>query len=181
VPTEESSYTFSDPRITDEVVEGILPSPAETSATLGRSPGAWALENPGSWGQELEGMDLNASGIIAGWTAAFVRLRTPPAGALKQGIALSITFHGTADEAERTYQYIRGAFGIQPGEGDERQTIADAVSMIPAHGVILIRQRTVTVMMVGMDAVGRDVSAGPREFARLLALGIDEFARSQSP
>ncbi len=180
VPTEEPSFTSSDPRITEAVVEGMLPSPAETSATLGLTPGAWVLQNPGPWGQELEGMDLARSGITAGWSAAFVPLRTPEAGATTEGVALSITFHGTADDAERTYQYVRGGFGVQPGE-DERETVADAVSMITAHGVIIIRQQTVTVMMVGMGAGGGEVREGARDFARLVALGVDDFVRSQGP
>jgi hypothetical protein len=178
---EESSFTTSDPRITEEVVEGILPSPAETSATLGLAPGAWVLENSGSWGQELEHYDFTDSGIIAGWTAAFVPLLTPAAGATTEGIFLSITFQEMPDQAERSYQFIRGEFEIQPGEGDERETVANAISMIPAYGLVIFRHRTVTAWVSMTHTEDRDVSVGLREFARLLALGIDEFVRSQGP
>jgi hypothetical protein len=176
VPTEEPSFTSSDPRITEAVVEGILPSPAETSASLGLAPGVWVLDNPGSWGQELEHFDFTDSGIIAGWTAAFVPSLTPAAGATPVGIFLSITFHDTSEQAERTYQFTRGEFGIQPGEGDERETVADAISVLTGDGIMIIRHQTVTAILGGMG-----VRAGAREFVRMLALGIDDFVRSQGP
>jgi hypothetical protein len=162
----------------------MLPSPAATSATLGLAPSAWIIRP--DLGQEFEGFDFKTSGVTAGWVAWFQPVLTPAAGATLEGMYLSLAFHSTPEDAERTYQYLRGVTGVQPGGESTGETIADAVSMMPLPvdppatvSGIIIRQRTVTVMVVVIHGENRDVSAGLRDFARMLALGIDEFVRSQ--
>ncbi len=163
------------------MIEGILPSPAATSAAFGLANGAWVLR--ADLGQEFEGFDFKGSGMTAGWLALFQPALTPAAEAALEGMYLSsLAFHDTPEHAERTYRYIRGAYGAQPG--DERDTIADAVSMTtlsPSISGIIIRQHTVTAAVVMVHGENRDVSAGLRDFARMLALGIDDFARAQGP
>jgi hypothetical protein len=46
---------------------------------------------------------------------------------------------------------------------------------------MIMRQQTVTAFVSMTHDEDRGVSAGLREFARMLALGIDEFAGTQSP
>ncbi len=201
VPVEEILPVPEDEERHLKVVEGILPSPAETSAILGLAPGVWALLGTG-FGQELEHLDVTDSGITAGGAALFVpaltpaagatpegmylspadyhRRRTPAAGAPEDSMYLSLVFHDTPEHAERTYQHLRGELGDRILPGDERDTIADAVSS-DSCCIIIIRQHTVTALVVAMLLDGRDVSAGLREFARMLALGIDEFVRTQGP
>jgi hypothetical protein len=195
---EERQSLFSDPQTHWKAVQGILPSPAETSAILDVAPGAWALLGLG-FGQELENFEFNGSGITDGGQVVFVPALTPTAGATPEGMYLSeadyrrrpapsadappfgmylsLVFHDTPEHAERTYQHLRGQFGDRV-LGDERETIADAVSS-DDRGIIVIRQATVTAMVFMNE--DRDVGAGLREFARMLALGIDEFIRSQGP
>jgi hypothetical protein len=199
VPIEESLPVPGDEERHLKVVEGILPSPAATSAILDLEPGVWALLGVG-FGQELEHLDFTDSGITAGGTALFVpalepaagatpegmylspadyhRRPTPTAGATPYGMYLSLVFHDTPEQADRTYQHLRGELGDRILSGDEKETIADAVSSDNCC-IIVIRQGTVTAMVVMLE--DRDVGAGLREFARMLALGIDEFVRTQSP
>lgn len=179
---EESQSIPSDPRISLKLVEGILPSPAATSATLGLAPGAWVLR--ADLGQEFEGIDIRRYGVTAGWVAFFRPALAPAAGALPEGMYLSLAFHSTSEDAERTYQYVSGVTGVQPGGESTGETIADAVSMMAGASTvsgIIIRQRTVTAAVVMVVGESRDASVGLRDFARMLALGIDEFVRSQGP
>lgn len=196
VPTDENSFVPTDLRITEKVIAGILPSPAQTSSTLGTAPGVWVL-SVGGLGQEFEHFDFRDSGMTASLAAWFMHALTPAPNETPEGMYLSLgsgrrlgatttemyvslAFHDAPEHAEQTYQFLRREFGIQPGEEDEQETIADAVSMI-LPGVIVIRQKTVTAMMIAMGAEGPGVSAELREFARLLAQGIDEFVRTQGP
>lgn len=198
-PVEERQSIFSDPQAHWKAVQGILPSPAETSAILDLAPGVWALLGLG-FGQELEHFDFNGSGITDGGLVSFVPALTPTAGGTPEGMYLSeadyrrrpapaadappygmylsLVFHDTPEHAERTYQHLRGVFGGRVLPEDERAPIADAVSS-DNRGIIVIRQGTVTAMVFMNE--DRDVAAGLREFARMLALGIDEFVRSQGP
>ncbi len=169
VPIEEGEFVPSDPRITEEVVEGILPSPADTSATLELAPGAWTIEPLEPW---------------RGWSAWFQPAPlTPTAGAIPEGIGVTLFFRGTTEEAEEWFRYA--CCGENPAEplGDERGTIADAALMqtFGSSATITIRQGTVIAQVSMQHGAERDVSAGLRAFAQMLALGIDEFLRSQGP
>jgi hypothetical protein len=97
---------------------------------------------------------------------------------------MTLVFHSTPEGAERTYRHIRSVTGCQEQDG---MTVADAVSITTAHptdvpfsfSFTCIRQQTVTVLVGMTHDRDHDVTAGLREFARMLALGIDEFVRSQ--
>jgi len=181
----------NDPRISLEVVEGILPSSAATSATLGIAPGSWVIAPYLGYEFALTfaGKD---SGVTAGWYAWYCSASL--ADAMPEEMGVELFFHDTPEHAEQTYQYLRAdhevnGYEVFQSEGEE--TIAAAVSMMtltvtatddPARStVIIIRHGAVTATTQVRHDEDRDVSAGLREFARMLALGIDEFVRSQGP
>jgi hypothetical protein len=188
-PTAERQFNIpSDPRISAQVVESMLPTPEAASATLGLAPGAWVLEAGIGGLEDFDFFDAARAGLTAGWTARF-----EPGARL----SLSFFFHGTPEDADRTYQIMRDTLNSFLHATDlvgasiplEGEAIADAASMVslapadardgPAATTIVIRKGTVTAMVGMTHGADQDVSAGLRDFARMLVLGMDEFIRSQ--
>ncbi len=191
-PPTPKPYVPRDARITREVVQRLLPSPDATDSLLGISPGEWLLEagiglisdagsglipdaGIGSISDESEALRLARSGITAGWIAEFRPGRF---------IYVSLFFHATPEDAERTYHHQSGLFAWP----EERHTIADAVSMTTGALTpgttttwIFMRQQTVTAWVSLTDEDNQAGVLSHREFARMLALGIDEFVRTQGP